>query len=239
MKLILVRHGHPDYVHDCLTPLGHSQAEAAANVLKDTHLNSIWSSSCGRAYETALHTAKMHGMEVTKLDFMREISYAPKLEEDKKSFEQMSDEERHVYWEQEYNAWLQAQKTVAEGIELNEFAPRFARNTVGEHNQRVINGLDEWLYDFGYERQGSYYRVLRNNSDTIALFGHGGSFTSLICHLLNMPFEVGLAAFGINFTAISRFEFREDLPEGTLIQPTLDLFGDARHIENCEITYGV
>ena len=30
MKIIFVRHGHPNYQLDCLTELGHPQAEAAA-----------------------------------------------------------------------------------------------------------------------------------------------------------------------------------------------------------------
>ena len=30
MKIYFVRHGHPNYELDCLTPLGHRQAEAAA-----------------------------------------------------------------------------------------------------------------------------------------------------------------------------------------------------------------
>ena len=35
MRIIFVRHGHPDYVHDCLTDLGHLQATAAAERLRD------------------------------------------------------------------------------------------------------------------------------------------------------------------------------------------------------------
>lgn len=30
MKIVFVRHGHPNYEKDCLTKLGHAQAEAAA-----------------------------------------------------------------------------------------------------------------------------------------------------------------------------------------------------------------
>ena len=30
MRIVFVRHGHPDYKNDCLTPLGHEQAKAAA-----------------------------------------------------------------------------------------------------------------------------------------------------------------------------------------------------------------
>ena len=58
MKIIFVRHGHPDYEKDCLTELGHKQAEAAAERLKDEPIWRIYSSTCGRAYETALYICK-------------------------------------------------------------------------------------------------------------------------------------------------------------------------------------
>ena len=35
MRIIFVRHGHPNYVNDCLTELGHKHAAAAAERLKD------------------------------------------------------------------------------------------------------------------------------------------------------------------------------------------------------------
>ena len=41
MKIILVRHGHPDYVNDCLTPLGHEQAAKAALRLKNEGIEKI------------------------------------------------------------------------------------------------------------------------------------------------------------------------------------------------------
>ena len=71
MKIILVRHGHPDYINDCLTPLGHEQAAKAALRLKDEGIEKIYSSPFGRAYETALHTAEVLSQNVTKLDFSK------------------------------------------------------------------------------------------------------------------------------------------------------------------------
>ena len=35
MKIYFVRHGDPNYRHDCLTELGHKQAQAAAKRLKE------------------------------------------------------------------------------------------------------------------------------------------------------------------------------------------------------------
>ena len=75
MKIILVRHGHPDYINDCLTPLGHEQAAKAALRLKDEGIEKIYSSPFGIAYETALHTAEVLSQNVTKLDFMHEIRW--------------------------------------------------------------------------------------------------------------------------------------------------------------------
>ena len=42
---------------DCLTELGHLQAEAAAMRLKDSGIEKIYASTYGRAVETAEHIA--------------------------------------------------------------------------------------------------------------------------------------------------------------------------------------
>ena len=83
MRIIFVRHGHPDYKKDCLTELGHKQAEAAAERLKDEVISEIHASSCGRVYETAKHIAALHGLPVEKHDFMRELHWGtPDLPDD-------------------------------------------------------------------------------------------------------------------------------------------------------------
>lgn len=61
MRIIFVRHGHPNYVKDCLTDLGHKQAAAAAKRLKEESIQKIYASSCGRAVETAEYTARGPG----------------------------------------------------------------------------------------------------------------------------------------------------------------------------------
>ena len=75
MRLILVRHGHPDYINDSITPLGNLQAKAASERLKNEGITEIYSSSNGRAVETAQYTADILGLEIKKYDFLREISW--------------------------------------------------------------------------------------------------------------------------------------------------------------------
>ena len=80
MRLIFVRHGHPDYQNDCLTDLGHLQAEAAAKRLYHEGIQQIYSSTCGRAFQTAEHTAQLLGIsEIIPCDFLREIRWGSRL----------------------------------------------------------------------------------------------------------------------------------------------------------------
>ena len=77
MIIYFVRHAHPDYKKDCLTELGRLQAEAASGVLCKLGIKRIFSSTNGRAHETAEYTAKKLGLEIIPCDFMREIPWGP------------------------------------------------------------------------------------------------------------------------------------------------------------------
>ncbi len=87
-KLYLIRHGESEansknvfigHTDLDITEKGHLQAEAAAQYLKDIHADVIYSSNLIRAYNTALHTARVKDMEVIKTEKLREI-YAGKWE---------------------------------------------------------------------------------------------------------------------------------------------------------------
>ena len=82
MRIIFVRHGYPNYELNCLTPLGHKQAAAAALRLKDEGIEKIYSSSAGRAVETAEYTAKLLGLDIESHDYMREIGWGPRDNKD-------------------------------------------------------------------------------------------------------------------------------------------------------------
>ena len=75
MRIVFVRHGEPDYAHDCLTETGRLQAAAAARRLASEPISAVYSSPNGRAFETAGYTARQFGLTVQKLDYMHEISW--------------------------------------------------------------------------------------------------------------------------------------------------------------------
>ena len=220
MKIIFVRHGHPNYKDDCLTPLGHAQAQAAAERLKDEKIDAFYASSCGRAYETAVHIADKHGKAVHKLDFMREIQWGPK------------GGNPHV----DYNPWMKVSEMISDRESVMNKAwaesQAYKDNFVSEKVCFVGENFDKWLSEFGYERCGEYYNVTKENKDVILLASHGGSSSSVFSHIFNIPFTAVISMFRINFTSITEVVFEGGV--GDIIVPKLNLFNDARHIENVD-----
>ncbi|MBQ8171499.1 MAG: histidine phosphatase family protein [Oscillospiraceae bacterium] len=225
MKIILVRHGHPDYVKDCLTPLGHEQAEKAALRLKDEGIQQIFSSPYGRAQETAQYTARILDLDITTLDFMREIKWG-------------SSDGKAVY--ADGHPWDTSLYAISLGHSLmdeswTKQAP-FCNNIVFPEIERVAEQSDEWFRSLGYEREGANYRVIGENTNrTIALFSHGGSSSALLSHLLNIPFFYLCRAICPDFTAITVLSLSDET--GTLTAPMIELANDSRHIKGNGVTY--
>ena len=214
MNIIFVRHGHPDYKKDCLTELGHVQAEAAAERLKNEKVDKIFSSSCGRAYETALHIAKRHNTEVTKLDFMREIHWG---EKDTGDF---------------VNPWGVVDEWVADDKPLLDIEWKndgdYKDRTVVKSYNKVSDEFDKWLENLGLKRDGNYYRVVKESDDTIMLVSHGGSSSVVLSHIFNLTFPFVCKTIRPQFTAITIVEFEGK--EGDLVSPRFVLLNDSRHI---------
>ncbi len=225
MKIVLVRHGHPDYVNDCLTPLGHEQAERAALRLKDEGIQQIFSSPFGRASETARHTSDLLSLEVSTLDFMRELRWG-------------SSDGKAVY--ADGHPWDTSLYAVSLGHSLMDEAwtrqPPFCNNIVFSEVERVAAQSDEWLESLGYKREGANYRVVGDNTDrTIALFSHGGSSSALLSHMLNLPFFYLCRALCPDFTAITVLSLSDI--RGTLTAPMIELANDSRHIHSSGVSY--
>ena len=222
MRIIFVRHGHPDYAHDCLTPLGHQHAAAAAERLRHEGITEIYSSTCGRAYETAGHLAEVLQLPIVKCDFMREISWGA------------ADDQ--PLWENGH-PWSTADRMVAQGESL--LSPGwmtqepFRRNIVVGYAQRIADDVDAWLQGLGYTREGLYYRVTGDTCKTIAAFGHGGASAALLSHLFNLPFPFVCTAMGPDYTGITVVTLPDT--SGALVTPRFELMNDARHIRGLTV----
>lgn len=216
MRLIFVRHGHPNYENDCLTELGHLQAEAAAERLCGEGINSIYTSSSGRAVETAQHIGAKLGIPCQQCDFMRELNWG-------------AANGGEIPFHGQPWSTVNAMVSRGEDVMLSDWMdhPVFQNNIITESVCRVVNGFDPWLAELGYVREGNYYRVKENNPETVVMTSHGGASSAVLSHLFNLPFPFVCKAIQPKFTAISVITFNGET--GNLISPAMELLNDDRH----------
>ena len=219
MKIYFVRHGHPDYKNDCLTELGIKQAQAAAERLKNCNIERVFSSSKGRAIQTAEYTAKQFGLDVIPCDFIKEIGWSS------------TDGEPILANGQ---PWAVADLFVSEGKSIcnNDWTKDepFCKSIVVSCVQTVSEGIDRWLAELGYQREGDYYRVTTNETvNAVAMFSHAGSSSAALSHMFNIPFPQVCATLDIYCTSITVIELSGET--GSLVSPKIRILNDAKHTE--------
>ena len=211
MRIIFIRHGEPDYEHDCLTDLGKKQAEAVAEKLKSEKIDELWVSPLGRAMETAEPIRKALNLPIQTLDFMRELEWG-------------SIDGTPLF--SDGHPWNIVDEMARQGINLSREDWReetwFKNNLVVRDVDRIESKIDEWLEGLGYKREGYYYRhsIGEEEHKTIALVSHGGSSSAAMGHILNIPFPQMCAMFHIGFTGIRIIRF--DKEEGPCTLPRLE-----------------
>ena len=221
MKIIFVRHGHPDYRKDCLTEIGHLHGNAVAERLRYEKIDRICSSSCGRARETAEHIAVYHDLPVETFDFIREISWG-------------SIDGTDLF--KNGHPWFTIDDMIANGESIRdpEFdkSERFSNNKVIFDIKRIGDEFDKWLLDLGYKREGTYYRALRKNDMNVVMVSHGGASSAAIARLFSLPFPFVSATIRADYTAVTIVSMEAE--EGQLVQPSFDLVNDSKHIQGIE-----
>ena len=73
MRIIIVRHGDPDYANDTLTEKGWKEAEMLAERLARTEITDFYVSPYGRARDTASCTLKKMNRKAETMEWMREF----------------------------------------------------------------------------------------------------------------------------------------------------------------------
>ena len=73
MRLLLIRHGEPDYSGDTLTEKGKREAELLSRRMEKYDIRDFYVSPLGRARETAEYTLKRMGREAETLEWLQEF----------------------------------------------------------------------------------------------------------------------------------------------------------------------
>lgn len=218
MKLLIVRHGDPDYRMDSLTEKGWREAEYLSERLAKLDVKSFYVSPLGRAKDTASLTLNKLGREAEECLWLREFD-APIHRPDET-------EHKMVTWD-----WLPQDWTVEPRFYRPDqwYLPKaMADGNVKDACDWVSSNLDALLERHGYRREGNYYRALAANNDTIVFFCHFGLECVLLSHLLNispMPLWHGTCAAPSSVTTLVTEERREGIAAFRM-----SAFGDISHL---------
>ena len=75
MKLLLIRHGDPDYEHDSLTEKGWREASLLSERMERTPVDAFYVSPLGRAKDTASLTLRSLHRRAEIKDWLQEFTY--------------------------------------------------------------------------------------------------------------------------------------------------------------------
>ncbi len=175
MRIILIRHGDPDYERDSLTPKGWREAELLSERVSRWDVRDFYCSPLGRAKDTASLSLKKMGREATVYEWMKEF-YVPVLDPETGK-ERGPWDFMPAYWTNEPGMYDRAAWMDTPVMKTGDIKNSYAA---------VCRGLDELLAGYGYEREGNIYRVRQHNDDTIVLFCHLGVSCVMLSHLLGI-----------------------------------------------------
>lgn len=178
MKLLIVRHGDPDYEVDSLTKRGWVEAGYLSERLSKLDVAAFYVSPLGRAKDTASLTLKKMNRTAEECPWLREFAI-PVMRPDRTGSEPSS-----VPWDWLPLDWTTDERFYEESrwFQRDEFE---AAGLKGEYDHVTVN-FDRLLARHGYERNGRIYRAIRPNNDTIVLFCHFGVECVLLSHLLGV-----------------------------------------------------
>ena len=226
MLFFFVRHGHPIYIPDSLTELGHAQAEALSHRFALHGLDRIYASSHIRAIQTAEPTAKLLGLPVEILDWANE-GYAWRemtLKNEK------GNPREWCFDDEEFSRFMNSEEVRALGDEWYRH-PALAPFEAGY--RRIANAGDAFLESLGYRHdlRTHTYEQIHPNHERIAFFAHGGTGIVFLSHLLDLPFPTFTTHFGMSHSGVSVIAFGEfGEGEGEPILPRMIQFANDSHL---------
>lgn len=175
MKILIIRHGDPDYEADSLTKQGWKEAELLAGRIAEMDIQKIYVSPLGRARDTAAASLKKLQKEAEVCEWLREFApciHRPDREGDSIAWDWLPQDWTQIPEFYDKDAWSSV-KAMEDG-------------KVHEEYMWVADSLDAILARHGYVREGNYYRVEQGSPDTIAFFCHFGLECVLLSHLLGV-----------------------------------------------------
>ncbi|MDD3410589.1 MAG: histidine phosphatase family protein [Eubacteriales bacterium] len=175
MKILLIRHGDPDYEHDSLTEKGWREAEQLSQRLIQLPVRDFYVSPLGRAQATAGVTLQKLGRTAETLDWLRE--FHGRIVNPMQGNWRIPWDLMPLYWTRQDELY-DVDRWTENGL--------YQTGDVEKIYREMAQGVDELLARYGYRRKGRYYEVEPGggNEDTLVLFCHFGISAAILSYLI-------------------------------------------------------
>lgn len=217
MRIMIIRHGDPDYENDCLTKKGREEAISLAEYLKNIKIDYFYTSPLGRARETASYTLEKFKSNGEICPWLQEFD-APILDDEGN---------KKITWDWLPEKWTSEEKYFSRS--KWHTTETMMQGNVKKEAEFVWKGLDDILKEHGYVREKNYYMAIEPNDKTIVFFCHFGVECVMLSHLLGISPMVlwhGTCALPTSVTTLYTEERRKGIAYFRMTA-----FGNTAHLE--------
>lgn len=183
MRIILIRHGDPDYVNDSLTEKGIREAKLLSDRAVNWAVAKFYCSPLGRAQKTASYTLERLGREAVTYGWMKEFAYY---------IEDPTTGRIGVPWDFMPEYWTEIPQ-MYDKEDWKETDIYRSNPELLPAYKEACGGLDRIIEEYGYKRHNNYYintnstKTGSKQSDaTIVIFCHLGITCVMLSHLLGI-----------------------------------------------------
>ncbi len=237
MRILFIRHGDPNYVNDSLTELGQKEATLLAERVAelDPEVTAYYVSPLGRARETAEFCLKPLGKEATVLPWVEE--FTGRLIDPQ-------DGHKRIAWDFLPYEWMDDPLCYDKNGWWN--AKMYAGSNSEVAYKRIVNGFDELVASYGYQRKcpvgegvtHSYVtdwdefeksEKVSGKEATIVIFCHMIATFACLSHVTGVPFPVFAHGFYSAPTGWNMIETEERVEGEAHFR--IRSIGDISHLE--------
>lgn len=223
MRILLIRHGEPDYATDTLTARGRREAELLRDRMRAYHIRDFYVSPLGRARETAEYTLRDQG---------RTAEVLPWLAEFRARFPDPETGRERILWDQRPRVWTAHPELMDPDAWAD--SPFYAAGNARDIWDETRTGVDQLMARYGFHRDGPVWRCRENTRDTLALFCHFGISMAVLACLMDLS-PVPLWHRCLTLTSsLTEVVTEERLPGEVSFRVTR--LGDTSHLEAASVS---
>ena len=220
MRILLIRHGDPDYKNDTVTEKGKREVQLLSERLAKENIDKIYCSPLGRAQDTALPTAQKIGKEIITLPWLEEIHLHYEI-----------DGKTVSPWDIYPEIWSKNEKITDKEEWVNH--PLYAGSPLAEIISEREKELDALLLSHGYRHRGRLYEILpgyEKSDETIAIFCHMGLGNVLLAHLAGIPTPLWWHIMFLPPTSVTTIYMESHRPGNGIALAHFAGIGDVSHL---------